>query len=159
MILYHGSNVVVEKPEILKIQRSLDFGKGFYTTSDFEQAKKWAIRTQKIRNTQKTYVTVYEIDESTFKDLEILKFTQPDKKWLNFVTLNRKGESNKNKYDLIFGPVADDQTTQTIILFLDGFLTVQETLKRLLPQKLKDQYVFKTEKALNNLKFKEVIEL
>lgn len=34
-----------------------------------------------------------------------------------------------------------------------------ETLKRLLPQKLKDQYVFKTEKALNNLKFKEVIEL
>lgn len=41
MILYHGSNVVVREPHLLKIQRELDFGKGFYTTSDLEQASKW----------------------------------------------------------------------------------------------------------------------
>lgn len=36
MILYHGSNVEVPKPRLLKVQRELDFGKGFYTTSDKE---------------------------------------------------------------------------------------------------------------------------
>ena len=45
MILYHGSNVAVEEPRLLKIQRDLDFGKGFYTTSDLDQATKWARRT------------------------------------------------------------------------------------------------------------------
>ena len=34
MILYHGSNVEVKEPILLKVQRELDFGKGFYTTSD-----------------------------------------------------------------------------------------------------------------------------
>ena len=42
MLLYHGSNVVVEEPRLLKVQRELDFGKGFYTTSDLDQASKWA---------------------------------------------------------------------------------------------------------------------
>lgn len=32
MILYHGSNMVVEQPEILKPSHALDFGPGFYTT-------------------------------------------------------------------------------------------------------------------------------
>ena len=45
MILYHGSNIEVSKPEILKSKRLLDFGTGFYLTSDLEQARKWAIRT------------------------------------------------------------------------------------------------------------------
>ncbi|MEE3314206.1 MAG: DUF3990 domain-containing protein [Treponema sp.] len=40
MILYHGSNIIVESPKLLKAQRFLDFGRGFYTTSDFDQAKK-----------------------------------------------------------------------------------------------------------------------
>ena len=40
MVLYHGSNVEVRDPRLLKTQRDLDFGKGFYTTSDLEQAEK-----------------------------------------------------------------------------------------------------------------------
>lgn len=42
MILYHGSSVEVREPKLLKIQRELDFGKGFYTTSDLQQATNWA---------------------------------------------------------------------------------------------------------------------
>ena len=49
MILYHGSHVEVRNPQLLQNQRELDFGKGFYTTTDFEQAKAWARRTAKIR--------------------------------------------------------------------------------------------------------------
>ena len=42
MILYHGSIVVVENPEIRVGDRYLDFGYGFYTTNNKEQAVKWA---------------------------------------------------------------------------------------------------------------------
>lgn len=45
MPLYHGSNVKVKSPQLLKNQRELDFGNGFYTTSDFDQASRWAKRT------------------------------------------------------------------------------------------------------------------
>ena len=55
------------------------------------------------------------------------------------------------------GPVANDQTMQTLVLYLDGFLNEQETIARLLPQKLKDQATFKTEKALACLRCTEVI--
>lgn len=68
MILYHGSNVEVPKPRLLKVQRELDFGKGFYTTSDKEQATKWAVRTAKRLRQVDGFVTVYEIDED-FKEI------------------------------------------------------------------------------------------
>ena len=42
MILYHGSNVAVENPIIVKSNRTLDFGNEFYTTTSREQAYKWA---------------------------------------------------------------------------------------------------------------------
>ena len=42
MILYHGSNEEVKEPRLLKIQREMDFGKGFYATSDLEQATRQA---------------------------------------------------------------------------------------------------------------------
>lgn len=38
MKLYHGSLVVVEEPEIRVSDRYLDFGYGFYTTMNKEQA-------------------------------------------------------------------------------------------------------------------------
>ena len=34
MILYHGSNVEVREPKIIVSNRTLDFGAGFYTTSN-----------------------------------------------------------------------------------------------------------------------------
>lgn len=40
MKLYHGSTVAVRNPNIQQGRKATDFGKGFYTTSDFEQAKK-----------------------------------------------------------------------------------------------------------------------
>ena len=43
MIVFHGSNLEVKNPRLIPSKRLLDFGAGFYLTSDFEQAKKWAI--------------------------------------------------------------------------------------------------------------------
>ena len=38
MTLYHGSNVEVKEPKILKPIHGLDFGAGFYTTTNRDQA-------------------------------------------------------------------------------------------------------------------------
>ena len=42
MILYHGSNVIVEQPKLIRQNRYLDFGFGFYTTTNRDQAVNFA---------------------------------------------------------------------------------------------------------------------
>lgn len=159
MILYHGSNIEVREPQLLKIQRELDFGKGFYTTSDLAQASNWAQRTAKRRGSGQPVVSVYEIDDTSFDSLRVLRFGRADVEWLRYVAANRKGIAAPGDWDIVIGPVANDQTMPTITLFLDGFYDEEETIKRLLPQHLKDQYTFKTAKAIALLRCREVIAL
>jgi hypothetical protein len=159
MILYHGSNVEVKEPILLKVQRELDFGKGFYTTSDLEQAARWAWRTAKRRGESNAFVTVYEVNEDELKNIRLLSFDSPNVEWLNFVVKNRKGEYIAGNWDIISGPVADDQTAQVIDLYLEGAYDEEEAIRRFLTQRLKDQYAFKTNEALKLLIFKEVITL
>ena len=64
MLLYHGSNVEVSNPQILESDRRLDFGKGFYLTSSYEQAKRWAELTVKRRETGKATVSVFVFDDT-----------------------------------------------------------------------------------------------
>ena len=153
MILYHGSNLEIKSPQLLKVQRALDFGKGFYTTSDFDQARKWAQRAVRIRESGEPIVSCYEITDGSITSLKVLRFLEPDLKWLEYVAENRKGTDTAGDYDLVIGPVANDQTFPTILLYLDGYIDAENAIKQLLPQKLKDQYVFKTEKSLALLKF------
>ena len=156
MILYHGSDVEVKEPILLKVQRELDFGKGFYTTSDLEQAARWAERTAKRRGESNAFVTVYEVNEDELKNIRLLSFDSPNVEWLNFVVKNRKGEYIAGDWDIISGPVADDQTAQVIDLYLEGAYDEEEAIRRFLTQRLKDQYTFKTNEALKLLIFKEV---
>ena len=159
MILYHGSSVPVPEPRLITNQRELDFGRGFYTTSDLEQASKWAKRTAKRLKQTEGYVSVYEIDETQFSRFAVLRFAKSERDWLKFVAANRRGESVGTEWDVIAGPVANDQTMPVLALYLDGMYDEDETIKRLLPQKLKDQYTFKTEKAIHLLSFIEVIRV
>ena len=159
MILYHGSNVEVKEPILLKVQRELDFGKGFYTTSDMEQAARWAWRTAKRRGESNAFVTVYEVNEDELKNIRLLSFDSPNVEWLNLVVKNRKGEYIAENWDIISGPVADDQTAQVIDLYLEGAYDEEEAIRRFLTQRLKDHYAFKTKEALKLLIFKEVITL
>lgn len=157
MKLYHGSNVEVKNPQVFESDRKLDFGTGFYVTTSFEQAEKWADLTAKRRGVGTPVVTVYEYDKSKENELSILRFNAPDSAWLRFVTANRKNEIIKDDYDLIIGPVANDRTMPVISLYFSGIYSEEETIKRLLPQKLKDQVVFKTQKVLGSLTFNEAI--
>lgn len=157
MLLYHGSNIEVSKPQILESDRCLDFGKGFYLTSSFEQAKRRGELTVKRRGSGKETVSVFEFDENSVSDLKILHFTQAQKEWLEYVTMNRKNQTISNDdYDIVIGPVANDRTMPVISLYFAEIYDIEETIKRLMPQKLCDQYTFRTEKAIKKLKFVEV---
>ena len=155
MLLYHGSNLTVSKPILISSKRLLDFGAGFYTTSSFEQAKKWALRTAYNRGTGDAVVSIYRIDQKQLNDLEKLIFPTANREWLRFIAANRKDEYISKKYDLIIGPVANDQVIRTVNDYLSGYFSEDIAIQLLLPQKLKDQYAFKTEKALELLEFTE----
>ena len=155
MLLYFGCYLKVEKPLLLKNQRALDFGRGFYTTTDKEQAIRWSKNTVKRLKSGTPIVNVYEISDEDISKMNILSFEKADEKWLDFIVDNRKNIPIELDYDIISGPVADDQTMPTIDLYLSGLYDKKITIEKLLPQKLKDQFVFKTEKSLKSLKFLE----
>jgi hypothetical protein len=157
MKLYHGSNIAVSKPEILVSDRRLDFGTGFYLTTSSEQAQNWSELTVKRKGTGTPTVSIYEFDNQDLSGLKCLKFPRADKEWLRFVTANRKNENIQNDYDLIIGPVANDRMMPVISLYFAGIYDEDETIKRLLPQMLRDQYVFRTELALQKLIFVKAV--
>ena len=101
-------------------------------------------------------MSCYELDEGKLSDLKILRFDEPNLEWLDYVANNRKNRDAEDDWDLVIGPVANDQTFPTILLYLDGYIDAESAIRQLLPQKLKDQYTFKTEKALSLLKFVKV---
>ena len=159
MILYHGSNVVVEYPRLFDNGRPLDFGNGFYLTSNFEQAGKWAHAVTLRKREGEAIVNRYSIDADLFNNLNVLRFEEPSSDWLDFVVGNRKSQLAENQYDAIIGPIADDSTIAIINLYMDGFIDKTSAIERLLPQRLSEQYAFKTMNAVSLLRFEEAIKV
>ena len=154
MILYHGSNMIVEKPEVNAGRRALDFGVGFYLTSNRDQAVRWAKSVARRRQNGMSTLNCFEFDESKLAGMTIRRFEGPNSDWLDFVVLNRKGLCESTVFDVVVGPVANDSTLPVIDDFMDGRYTKEEAIARLLPQKLTDQFAFVTEKSLVALSFK-----
>jgi len=152
MTLYHGSCITVDKPNLTLSRKNLDFGIGFYTTINKDQAIAFAekIMIRKKQNSQ--FVSVFDFDTDC-SNLDILHFTSPDRLWLDYVHQNRHGIYDGKQHDLIIGPVADDDVFATLIVYEQGILNIEQTLEALKVKKLFNQYVFKTEKALSCLKF------
>ena len=160
MIVYHGSDIIVKAPKIVSSDRLLDFGIGFYTTTNKDQALRWAHKVGIRRNTDSKYLSIYEIDiEQADKLLEILTFTQANEDWLTFVCACRSGKTIIEKYDIVIGPVADDNVYTTVKLFETGVLNKEETIKRLKVENLFDQVLFHTQEALAFCKFIDAINV
>lgn len=135
--------------------RALDFGRAFYLTSNFEQSAKWARTSVLRRNDGVATVSSFELDESMLSRLNVLRFDAPNVEWLRFVARNRAEQIEDSACDVVMGPVANDNTMPVLNLYFKGAYSEEEALKRLLPQRLSDQYAMKTEKALGCLSFKE----
>jgi len=167
MKLYHGTNIRFETPKIIRPNRALDFGTGFYTTTDTEQASAWAKVVVRRANNGIPLINVYEFDENLRDNLLVKHFHAPNKDWLDFVCEHRLDNYRGNNYDLIIGPVANDNTMLVIQSYIDSIKNneaekdffAEFALRQLRADKLKNQFVFKTEAALRQLKFLEVIEL
>jgi len=150
MIIYHGSDAAVIEPKILSSNRLLDFGEGFYTTSSYEQAYRWAERVRDRRKSNNQIISVYDFNfEKAVKKLQIIQFDAPTPEWLHFVTACRSGKETGRNYDIATGPVANDNVYATIQLFETGLLSEEETIIRLKIEKIYNQILFHTEKALN----------
>lgn len=154
-LLYHGSNMKVDKPMLLKGQRALDFGAGFYLTSSYEQAMKWAKTVTRRRGNGQAIVNIYDLDELRLATLYVLRFNTADGDWLDYVVKNRRGQAVVGDYDVVIGPVANDSTLPVIDDYMSGNYTKEEAVRRLLPQNLTDQYAFKSTEALAALTYKE----
>lgn len=154
MILYHGSNVIVSKPKLIPQNRFLDFGFGFYTTTNKTQAIGFADKVTKRRKDGEKAVSIYKIDEArAFEECSVLRFDSANEAWLDFVSENRSGNYTGESYDFIFGPVANDDVYTTFTLYSADVLTKEQTLEALKIKKLYNQLVLSSEKALSYLKF------
>lgn len=111
MLLYHGSNEIVEYPEIRKARFHKDSYFGFYCTQYSEQAERWATRYGK-----NGYINKYEYVPNT--SLKCLKFEKMTEEWLDLVVACRSGKSHT--YDIVEGPMADDTIYNYIQNFIDG---------------------------------------
>lgn len=152
MILFHGSHLPVEKPDISYSRNNVDFGKGFYTTPMWEQAVSWANRFKRKHGT--SVVSSYEIDMNTLnKSARILRFDEHTDEWLNFVIACRR-EEYMGDYDIVIGGVANDRVFDTIQLYFDGLIDKTESIKRLKYDKPNLQYCLRNQTIINeHLKF------
>lgn len=154
MIIYHGSNMVVEQPKILQGERMLDFGTGFYATSNKEQAVRWAERVAGRREPKDQILSIYDFDlEAAERNLTVIRFDEPNSEWLDFVCANRSGRESAEPYDIVFGPVADDKVYTVIQYYENGVYDKNEAIRRLKVEKLFNQILFHTDKSLAYCRF------
>lgn len=148
MICYHGSDTVVDVPRILEAKRPLDFGGGFYVTTNKLQAVAWAKKVAIRNNTDHKCVNCYSFDlENAKTQLSVLHFQKADENWLDFVCANRSGKETGD-YDVVIGPVADDRVYRVVVEYENGDTDKESALKRLKTESLCDQILFHTKKAL-----------
>jgi len=165
MILYHGSDQIIKSPEIRPSIRTLDFGPGFYTTTNKEQAINFAVKVyeRSIRTDDAPkgkFISIYDIDyEEMKKELDIMYFKSPDEAWFDFIIANRRNYYVGKKYDIIYGPVANDTIYRTLIAFENGILSKAETITRLKIRQLFNQMTFVSERSLSFLNFSEFMEI
>jgi len=152
MIVFHASNVEVKRPMLVESNRLLDFGPGFYTTTNREQAVRFA-RSVVAKRGGTPVLNAYDFDETAFDVSQVRRFDAPTSDWLDFVSANRSGTYVGPKYDLIFGPVANDNVYSTVMLYLRGFMSKEATISELRVHKLYDQLVFASPGSFRFLNF------
>jgi len=152
MKLYHGSYTEISVIDLKKSKPYKDFGRAFYLTKYYEQAKIWANRLGE-EYKKEGVITEFEFDEYAYEDesLKILKFDVYDEQWLDFIVFNRSRRNPTHVYDIVEGPVADDAVTQQIEIYLEGKITKEDFLDELKYHKPTHQIAFCTLESLQML--------
>ena len=169
VILYHGSDVVVEKPLYGYGKKENDFGRGFYCTENIELAREWSCRTR-----TSGYVNKYKLDVSDLDSLVLTCKTDYDlflwyyilvqnrrfdieyggiqERFLNFLSDKYKNV-NYNDKDIIEGFRADDSYFSYASAFLRNSISTDKLFYGMKSGKLGRQVVLKSRKAFDRLEF------
>ncbi|MCD7833263.1 MAG: DUF3990 domain-containing protein [Lachnospiraceae bacterium] len=173
-LLYHTSYLEIRKIDLNKGKRGHDFGKGFYVTSSYKQACGYIAqavkKAKRLRKVPDTFseadgvINVYRVHLDA--DILVHCFETADASWLHFVAGNRDGElfpvllKKYESTDIIGGKIADDNTARTLDNYISGAYGApgekkadELALEFLLPNRLHDQFCFRTEDAINCLEF------
>jgi hypothetical protein len=166
MLVYHGSDHIIEKPVYNGSKRTNDYGYGFYTTESIELAKEWACSDQ--RN---GFANIYEFNP---EGLSMLRLNSPEYNILNWLAILTKyrsywqngsiAEEAKNylqqhffvdpaPYVVIIGYRADDSYFTFAQDFVAGTISLKKLSEAMRLGKLGEQIVLKSEKAFEHIRF------
>lgn len=155
MILYHGSNSAIETIDLSKSKPNKDFGKAFYLSEQKRQAEEMALFTVD-RFGGKPIITSFEFDETILhnKQFQVKTFDSYSREWAEFIFSNRDTDSEVNihNYDVVYGPIANDQVGRQMFNLREGYIDIDEFMRRLHYMKgITFQYAFCTELAISKL--------
>ncbi|MFN2938513.1 DUF3990 domain-containing protein [Lachnospiraceae bacterium YH-ros2226] len=164
MILYHGNDHVLAKPLFGFGKQDNDYGSGFYTTQDFQQAVAWAMSY----SSTVAYVNAYEIDETKLNVVNLDQYGPLS--WIAEIVANRgaRGEramllgrelSNQyradlSKADIVVGYRADDSYSDIVDAFLQNEINVDEMDRLFREGHFGLQYFIKSQKAFDALEYR-----
>ena len=168
--IYHGSEKIIQNPDIKAGKKHNDYGQGFYCTEDIELAKEWACK-----NEQDGFANIYELD---LNDLNVLHLNSNGYTILNWIAILLKNRVfvldtplskrardyiieqfgiNVEEYDVIIGYRADDSYFSFADAFVSNSLSLSSLNKALRLGKLGEQMALVSQKAFDNLKYKESV--
>lgn len=154
MILFHGSNVEITTIDLSKSKKYKDFGQAFYLSAEKEQAQKMA-EAKVVQFGGEEAISIFEIDESclTSGELCVKVFTGYTQDWAEFVFNNRdENQSYLHKYDVVYGPIADDYIGLQMRDYRRNNITFEQFLHNIKYHKgITYQYAFCTQKAVDLL--------
>ena len=167
IMLYHGSNHLVEQPRYGVGNEYNDYGRGFYCTESIDLAKEWACAEPGIGG----YANAYLMD---MEGLHVLNLCEPEYNILNWLALlmqNRKFSTTApialaaktyiienfavdiTPYDVIIGYRADDSYFSFARDFINNTISVEQLERAMRLGKLGEQVVLKSEKAFAQIHF------
>lgn len=173
-LLYHGSYCPVEAPDLARCALHKDFGRGFYLTSSLEQARAFArISLRKAQaaglapqSQRQGFVSAFSVEGSEAGELLVHRFASANREWLRCVAAHRMRQETGGtieryaKFDVIAGKIANDNTNATIATYLVGAFgavgsrqAMDMCIGLLLPERLSDQFCFRTTRAIECLTF------
>lgn len=170
ILIYHGSEKIIQNPDIKVGKKHNDYGKGFYCTEDIELAKEWACK-----NDQDGFANIYELN---ITDLKILNLNSNGYTILNWIAILLKNRVfsldtpvsrrardyiiehfgiSVEEYDVIIGYRADDSYFSFANAFISNSLPLTSLNKALRLGKLGEQVALVSQKAFEHLKYIEAV--
>ena len=170
MQIYHGSNHIIERPLLNAGKPNNDYGQGFYCTQKFDMAGEWACK-----DNQDGFINSYELNTDALTHINLCDGNYTILNWIALLLKNRKFSLNNeiavdardyiiknfsvdlDNVDIVTGYRADDSYFGFAESFVENGLPVRSLAKAMYLGKLGLQTVLVSQKAFDNLTFKDAV--